>query len=296
MALVDERQSLFGDDAVRDQWWGWRCWGKNVSCVIGKNSLSPDSTYAFELAVTDNATSPETEASVPSVTVFVATIPTAPAVPQLSAAKLDVNQGLNVTDAMPSNGTAPYAWSWLISTEAGPFVATTLCAVGSGSGASAGAGVTCAISPGELSVGDQYEFELQINDSGSPPESRASAASAKVTVESSLSAPGVPSVSTTQLKVHTTLTVTAKVNDSTNWAPFHWDWLVSVNGGSYVAASQCASSNGTANHGNVTVTCSITGGTLTVGDTYTFELMLLDSASVPEVATSSPSSTVTVDP
>jgi hypothetical protein len=112
-----------------------------------------------------------------------------------------------------------------------------------------------------------------------------------VYVKSALTAPSTPSVSHTGLVVSQTLTVKSTIK-GTGTSPFDWEWMVSTNGGAYTLATQCAVDSGSG--GSQTVTCTIAGGTLTVGDTYTFELKVADSASAPEHVSSAASKVVTV--
>ena len=60
------------------------------------------------------------------------------------------------------------------------------------------------------------------------------------------------------------------------------------------ATTQCATNSGTGQASGNTVTCSIVGGILASGQNYLFELKVSDSASTPEIVTSSASPTVAV--
>ena len=267
--------------------------GATETCVIAGNSLAAGSHYNFKLQAADSATSAEMTNSTASRTVTVASALTAPGAPSVSATKLDVDQPLTVTGTVPSTGTSPYAWQWLVSVNSGAFVAASQCAVSSGSGALAGATETCSIGANTLTVGDHYAFKLKVGDSATTAESQTSVGSAKVIVKSALTAPGAPTVSTTTLVVTHTLTVTGRM-PTTGWSTYSWQWMVSVNGGSPVPATQCAVASGSGAGANAKVTCTIAANALTIGDTYSFVLEVTDSATVGETQVSAPSQTVTV--
>ncbi len=267
--------------------------GASETCVVSANGLSAGSTYAFELSVTDSASAAETQASGASSTVSVASALTAPGTPTANRPLLDVNQALTVSGAIPTTGTAPYSWTWLVAVNGGSPVAATQCGTNSGTGAAAGASEPCVVAASTLTVGDTYAFALQVTDSATSTQTQTSSASATISVASALKAPSAPTDSGTALDLNQALTVTAKL-PTTGTAPYQWTWVVSVSGGSYATASQCAAPSGTGGTSGQTVTCSIASGTLTVGDTYAFKLAVSDGASTTESATTSASSTVHV--
>ena len=267
--------------------------GASESCVIAGGSLTPSDTYAFELQVTDSAYSAEIQTSPASPTVSVGAALAAPGTPTVSSTSLDVDQSLTVTGSIPTSGTAPYSWQWLVSVNGVAYTDSAFCAINSGSGASAGATVTCSIAGNTLTAGDMYAFELKVTDSASAPEVSTSPASPTVSVATQLTSPGAPSVSATALDNDQVLTVTGTIPTS-GTAPFAWQWLVSVNGGGFGDATQCGTPSGSDAAGGTTVTCTISSGTLNGGSTYAFELQVTDSASNPEVETSPSSATVSV--
>jgi hypothetical protein len=73
-----------------------------------------------------------------------------------------------------------------------------------------------------------------------------------------------------------------------------WRWMVSINGGGYMAATQCLVGSGSLGNAGASETCTVPGGTLAAGDTYSFELGVTDSASAPETSSSPGSSSVAV--
>ncbi len=265
--------------------------GATESCSVTGGTLTIGDTYAFEMQVTDSAS--ESQTSIASPTVTVASALTAPAAPAVSATTLDTDQVLSVTGTIPSTGTSSYAWTWLNSVNGGSYATATLCSTNGGVGAAAGAPETCSVPSGSLAGGDTYAFELQVADSATSPETQTSTGSATVTVAPALTAPGAPVVSATALDGDQALTVTGTI-PSTGTPSYAWTWLVSVNGGSFAAATQCAVDGGTGASGGAIVTCAISGGTLVTGDYYAFELQVTDGASSGETQTSSASSTVTV--
>ncbi len=267
--------------------------GDTETCSIEAGTLTVGATYAFELQVTDGATTPETETSAFSSSVIVSPALTAPVAPTVSATALDVDQTLMVAGTMPSTGTPTYSWQWLVSVNGGAYAPATQCTQNSGSGASAGATARCNIATGTLTVGDTYTFELKVSDSATPLETQTSRSSSTISVNLGLTAPGTPPVSATLLDVDQTLTLTGVI-PSTGTASYSWQWLVSVSGGAYATTKECVVNNGTAATAGATETCSIPTNTLTVGATYIFELRVTDSASTPETLSSSASATVTV--
>jgi hypothetical protein len=265
--------------------------GTPETCAIAASTLIAGDNYAYELKVTDSATTPETLPSPASSTVAVSLTLGVVATPTVSATKLDYNQALTVSGTIPLTGTPTYSWQWLVQLNgAGSYVDTTQCAANSGSLASGGAPVTCLIAASTLTVTDTYKFELQVTDSATVTESATSAASAKVTVTSTLTTPATPIPSATSLPASQTLTVPGTI-PATGASTYSWQWLVSVNSGVYASATQCAipGGSGAVSGGE---TCTIPGGTLTANTNYNFELRVTDTATSPETTTSLPSATV----
>ena len=272
--------------------------GAVETCSIAASTLTVGTTYAFEFAVTDSATSPESQTSPSSGTVTVTSALTAAGAPSPSASLLDVDQALAVTGTVPSTGTSPYAWQWLLSVNSGTYGASTQCSTNSGSGASAGATETCSIAGGALIGGDSYKFELKITDSATTPETTTSTASSSVAVSSALTAPSAPTISSNPIvDLGQTATLTAALS-STGTAPYSWQWLFSTNGGtSYASAasSQCATPSGSGGSAGATETCSFATTVATTTGSYLFELKVTDGATTPETATSPASGAVTVN-
>ena len=251
-----------------------------VNCVVGATLAT--GTYTYEMQLTDSASPAATTTSPASGTVTVNSALTAPSAPTVSATKLDVNQALTVTGTIPSTGTSTYSWQWLISVNGGAYAlaTTTQCPVNSGSGAAAGATETCAVPASKLTAGNTYNFELKVTDSATTAETMTSAASSTVTVKSALTAPALPSETTTS---GTTQTVTGVI-PSSGTSTYSWTWLVSVNGGGFVTSSFCTTNSGSGAAGGATETCSATG--LVSTSTYSWELKVTDSATTAESATS----------
>jgi len=269
--------------------------GSPESCVIPANRLDADSSYAFEVRVTDSATIVESETSSSSSPVSVSSSLSAPALPTVSATKLDSDQVLTVTATVPVSGTSPYDWRWLVSKDGGAYADTTFCSTNAGTSADAGAQETCTVAAGSLSASHTYNFVFAVEDSASTREANVSAASASVIVGSPLTAPDAPTLSATQLDANQGLTVSASLPTSGS-ATYSWVWLVSISGSAYAAATECTSNSGSGGTGGSVVTCSVSAGTLVAGDDYSFELQTTDGASSPETATSSASGSVVVNP
>jgi hypothetical protein len=208
---------------------------------------------------------------------------------------LDSDQALTITSPpLTFAGNPPYAWQWLVSVNSGTYVPASQCTANSGTGAAAEDVETCAVPAGTLTAGDTYSFELNVPDSSLPPQPQTSTPlpSSTVTVFSPLAMPSAPSVSATSLDVGQELLVSGTVPNGT--PTLAWQWLVSVNGASYVPATQCTANSGVGAVAGDTVTCDIVANTLTVGDTYSFELQVTDGATTPETQTSDASPLVTV--
>ncbi len=267
--------------------------GNTVTCSISGNTLSSGSTYNFELQVSDSASTQETASSPGSQTITVASKLSAPSVPLPSAPILDVNQAESVTGTMPSTGTPPYSYTWLVSANGGTYSTATQCTANTGSNQNSGNTVTCSISGNTLSSGSTYNFELQVSDSATISESVISPASNSISVSSQLTAPSAPTIFASKLDADQPESVTALI-PSTGTSPYSYSWLVSVNSGNYVSATQCTANTGSNQNSGNTVTCSISGNTLSSGSTYNFELQVSDSASTQETASSPGSQTITV--
>ena len=264
----------------------------STSYGFSTTGSTAEGAWSFELQVIDSSGTPATVTSgVVALTVNSAL--TAPSTPSVSASLLDADQSLTATATLPSTGTPNYGWQWLVSVNDGGFDAATQCTTGSGSGVGGGTAEVCTIPGGTLAAGSTYAFELEVSDSASMPESVSSAPSPTVTVNSALAAPVAPSVSAASLYKSQTLIVT-DATPTTGTPDYSWQWLVSTNGGAFAPATQCATSGGSGALGGATETCIVSGSTLTVGYTYNFELMVLDSASSPEGKISPATPTVTV--
>ncbi|MGD0587521.1 MAG: PKD domain-containing protein, partial [Thermoplasmata archaeon] len=265
----------------------------SVTCLIPAHTLTAGDSYSFELQITDSATNSETMVSPTSLTVSVSSALTSPATPTPSAAKLDVNQALSVSGIIPTTGTSTYAWQWLIAVNGGGFVDATQCAVNSGIGAASGVPETCSVAASILTIGDTYAFSLMVTDSATSAETQSSVGSSTVAVSSALTSPGTPTISASALDVDQVLTITGSL-PSTGTSAYSWQWLISVNGGGYTNAAECIVGSGGGALAGATETCMVSGGTLTTGNSYSFELKVTDGATSPETQTSSASSVVSV--
>ena len=145
-------------------------------------SASPTTTTYYCYVVTDSATVPETQTSVGSLVVNVNSALTVPSAPTVSATAVNVNQAVSITVTLPSTGTPPYSWQWLVLIGSDPYSNATQCAVNNGTGASAGATETCSIVANTLTAGDTYTFELRVTDGATSPVTQTSAATSAVTV------------------------------------------------------------------------------------------------------------------
>ncbi|MCI4372937.1 MAG: hypothetical protein L3K02_04775, partial [Thermoplasmata archaeon] len=101
----------------------------------------------------------------------------------MSATKLDLNQPLTVSSNLPTTGTGPYSWAWLVSVNDGAYTNAVQCGTMSGSGGLGGATEHCVIAPNTLTKGDKYNFRLSVTDSATAAESSLSHASSTVVVK-----------------------------------------------------------------------------------------------------------------
>ena len=266
--------------------------GNMVTCDIASNALVANNLYNFELQVTDADSLTATSSA--SSTLTVSSQLTPALTPIISAGSLDVDQTETVTGVIPSTGTPLYYYHWHISTDGGPYIHTSLCTVNIGANQLAGNTVTCVIPGNTLAAGNAYSFILHSLDSATLQESALSPATSNVVVSSQLNAPSAPTISASKIDADQAEAVTGMM-PSTGNTPYTYNWLYSTNGGSsYSATTQCATNSGTGQASGNTVTCSIVGGILASGQNYLFELKVSDSASTPEIVTSSASPTVAV--
>jgi hypothetical protein len=259
--------------------------GNTVACGISGNTLSSGNRYSFELQVSDGASVPSTVISAASTTVDVGAALSAPAAPSVSAQDLDVDQAETVNGVMPSTGTSPFSYSWLVSEDGGAYASAAQCAANSGTGQASGNTVTCAIAGNALEVGHAYLYELQVTDSASLPEFTTSVASPSVSVASQLIAPDAPTFASSPIDSDEPEAVNGTI-PTTGTSPYTYNWLVSEDGGAYAQATQCAVDSGTGQTVNSAEQCSVSANTLTGGHNYHFELRISDSASASSSVTS----------
>ena len=191
-----------------------------------------------------------------------------------STATIDADGVTSATfTAAPSGGSGTYSsYSW-----------TFPSGLTASSGTCTSSSTTCKVTS-TSTAGSPYTVSATATDSNG---ATSSAASATVTVNSALTAPTPPTVSATSLNAGQALTVTDSV-PTTGTSPFSWLWLVSVNGGAYSTATQCATNSGTGASAGATETCSISANTLAAGSTYTFEFQVTDSLLATKTSTTSP--------
>ena len=263
--------------------------GSGVTCAISGGVLVAGHTYLFELKVTDSAAAPESATSTASGSAIVSSQLTAPAAATLALSALDLDQAETINGMMPSTGTSPYTYSWLVSYNGGGYVAATQCAVNSLAGQVAGSTATCSVPANAFPAG-AYNFELQVTDGASA--TVASAASSTLNVRSQLTAPAAPTLSSNAIDTTQPITITSSIPFS-GTAPYDYSWLVSIDGAPYGVTTRCDTNSGTGQPANTLESCFVPGNTLSAGDTYALELQVTDSASLPEIATSA-SNTFTV--
>ena len=168
----------------------WYFQSQGLSCASGTAvpggsgpglSVTPSGTGSYCYAVNDSTSSPHRVFSAPDLVTVNPTL-SAPAAPSPSSNVLDVGQSFSVKATLPTTGTAPYAYEWLVSVNAGAFSKAMLCATPSGTGAVAGAPESCSVAPSELQGSSKYAFEVVVNDSATTSESVTSTKSVAVQV------------------------------------------------------------------------------------------------------------------
>ena len=245
--------------------------------------------YTVSAHVQDSATA--IESNTLSNTLMAYNALTAPASPTLSANTLDANQALTVNGTIPSTGAPPYSYQWFYSTGGSYASANSICTTGSGTGVQTGNIVSCFAAANTLTVGDTYTFELEATDNASTPDSKTSAASPKLTVNSVLSTANAPTavskVDGGQTAANDTLPATIG-----GTASVAYSWYYNLNGSAYnPVTTQCATPSNTASSG-LGISC-VTPSGITSGS-YTFEVEMKDSASTPVITTSTASPTITI--
>ncbi len=264
-----------------------------VTCYIKPGALAPKSTYSFELHVVESTNATNNATSPASQQIAVAGPLATPQAPSVSSSQIDQLQGVNVTGMVPSGGTPPYSYQWLVSVSGvddGAYLPATQCQTDSGVATAAANAVTCAIKAGTLSAAHNYSFELMVSDNATTPESEISAPSHGITVSQSAT-PGKPVVSDGKLDADQGLLVTGALPNGT--ATYSYDWLVSTDNGTYTSATQCAADSGTNRSASSMVECVIPPNTLAPNSTYRFKLYARSAATA---YNSSPSDAVTVAP
>jgi hypothetical protein len=229
-------------------------------------------TYTLSVFVTDSNSGNSVAES--SAAFVVDTLPaTTTPTPSVTSGLIDVGQSVMFTTSA-SGGSGGYTYTWSQSSS------DLSCSLVNA------ASITCT-----PTVAGTYNVTVYVSDSNGG--RWAVETSLSYLVNPALTAPAAPTPSVTSLDANQDLTVTATL-PSTGTPTYAWEWLVSVNGGAYAPASQCAVNSGTGAAGGTTETCSIAANTLTAGDTYSFELEVTDSAASPSSQVSAATAAVTV--
>src|SRR5208283_361575 len=118
-----------------------------------------------------------------------------------------------------------------------------------------------------------------------------SSASSTIHVSSQLSVSTAPTPSAPSIDVNQAETITGTI-PSTGTSPYSYSWQISTNGGAYSSSTQCAVNSGSGQIATNTVTCAISGNTLSAGNTYNLKLQVTDSATASESALSPASGTI----
>ncbi len=126
----------------------------------------------------------------------------------------------------------------------------------------------------------------------------ASTITSSLTVNSALTAPGIPDLTASRLDAGQASSL--RVNDTipaSGTAGYSWTWLVSLNNGAYASSiGICATPSGSGASAGTPVSCQFAGSYAPqLGVPYRFELNVVDSASPAETTYSSPSPAVSLE-
>ncbi|MCW6159896.1 MAG: hypothetical protein LVQ95_02290, partial [Candidatus Micrarchaeales archaeon] len=171
---------------------------------ITGSTLTAGDNYAFELRVTDSASTPETQTSASSQTITTNTALTASAAPTASNSVIDSGQSSTLTVAAPTTGTPPYYYQWYSG-------ASATCT--SDSAVAGQTGLTYSASP----TSSTY-YCVRETDSATTNEI-VYTGTTQVAVNSALTAPSAPTVSNTLLDVDQSETVSGTI-PSTGTSPY----------------------------------------------------------------------------
>jgi hypothetical protein len=144
--------------------------GNYVMCIIPGNALTVGQTYGFELQVNGSIGGTAATYSIPTA-VTVASQLIAPAAPLISAPMIYAGQQEVINATLPGTGTPPYSYSWHVSADNGTFSSSTECTTNAGSGQAPGSIVNCTIPSNTLTIGNGYNFKIEVADSATAAES-----------------------------------------------------------------------------------------------------------------------------
>jgi hypothetical protein len=248
--------------------------GCDLASATDSITCTPTAAGAYTVSVyviDSNGVNSGTEQS---VNVVVDALPTTSAPnPSVATGLIDVGQSVTFTTTA-SGGSGGFTYIW---TESSTDMGCTLVNATS---------VTCV-----PTTAGAYTVSVYASDSNGG--SSTTETSLSYAVNTALAPPVAPTPSATALTVNQGLTVTGTI-PSTGTPTYSWQWLVSVNGGAYALATQCAVNSGSGASGGIEETCSISPNALMAGDTYAFELRVTDSATSPTSQTSAATQAVAV--
>ena len=227
--------------------------------VTGSSTLS--GTWSFEVTVTDSASVPVTVTSnAVSVTVNSALV-----APTASANHGTVNKGQtsSLTSTAVASGTGPYAYQWMVEAPG-----DSSFSVITGATSSSYDFVT-----GSSTLSGTWSFEVTVTDSASVPVTVTSNA-VSVTVNSALVAPTASANHGTVNKGQTSSLTSSSVTTGT--PSYTYQWLEKAPGDSSFSVITGATSS----------SYDFVTGSSTLSGTWSFEVTVTDSASVPVTVTS----------
>ncbi|MDE1870157.1 MAG: hypothetical protein KGH71_04200, partial [Candidatus Micrarchaeota archaeon] len=244
--------------------------GSSSSFIFASNGNLAGNTLKSNVVVTDSATVPTSANSINSGLVTVNSALSATIAPSTAT---NLNAGQSVTfSSIASGGTGPYTYNFIVFNS----VTNTIIANQIGSSNS------FAFTSNANLAGNTLKSNVIVTDSATTPTSANSIDSGLVTVTSGLSVTIAPSTAT-NLDAGQSLTFTASAIGGTS--PYTYNFIVFNSITHTIIANQLGSSNSFA----------FTSNTNLVGNTLKSNVIVVDSATVPNTANSVDSGLVTVN-
>ncbi|MDE1871385.1 MAG: hypothetical protein KGI06_04060 [Candidatus Micrarchaeota archaeon] len=289
--------------------WGSSCTGVSLSTVSTPAlTFTPTGTGACtaEIEVNDTGTStgvglfPLQESNTSALdSITINTVLTAPSQPTVTNTIMDQGEDTIITATLPSSGTPPYTYNWMVSTNGGGSFspATAQCGATASGTALADEQVSCTFKTNTLTAPlGGYYFELKINDSttagATPPEVNTSPRSTLITLNQPLKQPSTPTASNSVIdQGQTTVISTSIPNPELGSGGYSYQWVYSLNGGANMIApvSLCIVNSSASVSQGAALKCVFNTNVLSQDGVYEFSLKLNDTvATTPTSILTSP--------